>query len=115
MVIKKNSTRTNTHMKWRGFETVSSSDLHYTNRYEPPNHPMGWSSNRQCIRSITSTNLSLLQRVRISPNGSNTLQYATQPMNSHEHTPVHTTYIHAYIHTHHTPIHIHAMELMHAP
>jgi len=46
----------------------------------------------------------LLQRVRISPNESETLQHATKHMNSHKHTLVHVythvyTYVYTYIYT----------------
>jgi len=46
-------------MKWCGFGSESPSGLHYTNRSGSPNCIVRWSSNRQCIKSTTNTNMGL--------------------------------------------------------
>jgi len=103
-------------MKWRDFRFESMSSLHCTNKYGSPDYPMDRSSNRQCIGSTVNTNPNFLQRVQISPNGSKTLQHATQPINSHEHTPIYIHTPHIYMFTHaytHVYTHIHTYTSTH--
>jgi len=88
-----------------GFESLSG--LHCTNQYASSDHPMGRSLNRHSNRSITGTNLNLLQWVRISPNGSETLQHATQPWihaNVHPYTYTRHIYTCIHMHTHVCPV-----------
>ena len=92
-------------MKWRGFGSESPSGLHCTNRYWSTDHPMDQSSNRQCIGFITSTNS---DRIRVSPNGSETLWHATIHTRWYTNTYVHIhVHIYVYTNTHNTHMHVH--------
>ena len=110
---EENGIRTNTHMKWCGFGTESSSDLHCMYWHGSLDHPMGRSSNRLCIESTMSTSPDRVRIfcswVRISPNGSETLNtQANIQIN------INTRYTDTYTQTHTcTPTHIHIQVYTH--
>ena len=95
-------------MKWRDFRSESSSGLHCTNKYGSLDHPMGRSSNRQCIGSTTSTIRISSYRVRIARTSSKSLKHETIHREKGKLTHTHDIciYPHMYV-TVHTCVHPH--------
>ena len=86
--------------------------LHCMNRYESPDHLMCRSSNRQCIESITSTNLNLLL-----PSSDRTNESIITVTRNHTQRGrginIHIIHSHMYPHTHATRVYTHVYTHIH--